>query len=65
VLDLQKETRGLSGPGKFMEALTNLKIAIFEETYPEEKLNEEDQNYIMEELTKVLHRAPIGEIPQP
>jgi hypothetical protein len=34
LLDLQK------GPGNFKEALTNTKIAIFKETYAEDKLTE-------------------------
>jgi hypothetical protein len=31
--------------------------------YPEDKLNEEDHNYILDELGRVLHRTPIGELP--
>jgi hypothetical protein len=58
-----KRPRDFSGPGTYMEALTNIKMAIFGETYPEDKLNEDDQNYILEELGKVLHRTPIGELP--
>jgi hypothetical protein len=46
-----------------MEAMTNIKIAIFRETYPEDKLTEEDQNYILEELGRVLRRTPTGELP--
>jgi hypothetical protein len=30
-----------------MEALTNIKISIFRETYPEDKLTEDDQNCIL------------------
>jgi hypothetical protein len=40
------------GPGKFKEALTNTKIAIFKETYPEDKLTEHDQDNILEELAR-------------
>jgi hypothetical protein len=47
------------GPGTYKEALTNIKIAIFMETYPEDKLNEDDQNYILEELGRVLRKTPI------
>jgi hypothetical protein len=43
--------------------VTNIKIAIFKETYPEDEGNEEDQNYILEELGRVLHRTPAGELP--
>jgi hypothetical protein len=46
------------GPGTYKEAPTNIKIAIFRETYPEDKLNEDDQNYILEELGRVLRRTP-------
>jgi hypothetical protein len=43
--------------------LTNIKIAIFRETYPEDKLNDEDQNYILEKMGRTLCRTPIGELP--
>jgi hypothetical protein len=42
-----KRPRDFRGPGANKEALTNIKIAIFRETYPEDKLNEEDQNHIL------------------
>jgi hypothetical protein len=51
------------GPGTHKEALTNVKIAIFRETYPEDKLSEEYQNYILEELGRVLCKTPTGERP--
>jgi hypothetical protein len=35
------------GPGTYVEALTNIKIAIFKKTYPEDKLIEDDQNSIL------------------
>jgi hypothetical protein len=53
-----KRPRDSSGPGTYKEALTNIKIAIFRETYPENKLNAEDQNYIVEELGRVLCEQP-------
>jgi hypothetical protein len=56
-----KRPSDFSEPGIYKEALTKIKIAIFKETYPEDKLNEDDQTYILEELGKVLHRTPIGE----
>jgi hypothetical protein len=46
----------------YKEALTNIKIVIFKETYPEDKLTE-DQNNILEELGRVLSGTPIGELP--
>jgi hypothetical protein len=56
--ELQKD------PGTLVsKALTNIKIAIFKETYPEDKLNEDDQTYILEELGKVLRRTPTEEPP--
>jgi hypothetical protein len=58
-----KRPRDLSGPGTYKEALTNTKIAIFKETYPEDKLNEDDQRYILVELGKVLRRTPLEELP--
>jgi hypothetical protein len=58
-----KRPRDLSGPGTYKEALTNIKIAIFKESYPEDKLNEDDQKYILEELGRVLHRTPIEGLP--
>jgi hypothetical protein len=50
-------------PGTYKEALTNIKIVIFRETFPEDKLNEGDQNSILEVLGEVLSRTPIGELP--
>jgi hypothetical protein len=44
------------------DALTNINIAIFREAYPEDKLNEEDQIYILKELGRVLRRTPTGEL---
>jgi hypothetical protein len=45
--------------------LTNTKIVIFKETYPEDKLTEHDQDNILEELGKVLRGTPRGELPHP
>jgi hypothetical protein len=42
--------RDSSGPGIYKEILTNIKRAIFNENYPEDKLTEDHQNYILEEL---------------
>jgi hypothetical protein len=56
-----KRPRDPSGPGNYKEALTNIKIAIFTETYPEDKLTEHDQE--REELGRVLHGTPVGELP--
>jgi hypothetical protein len=55
--------RDPSGPGYCKQALTNIKIAIFKETNPEYKLREHDQESILEELGRVLHGTPIGELP--
>jgi hypothetical protein len=46
----QKRPELQKGPGTYKEALTNITIVIFRETYPEDKLNEEDQKYILEGL---------------
>jgi hypothetical protein len=54
-----KRPRNSSGPGTYKEVLTNIKIAIFRETYPEDKLPEIDQNHILEELGRVFCWTPI------
>jgi hypothetical protein len=46
-----------------MEELTNTKIAIFKETYPDDKLTEHNQESILEELGRVLRGTPVGELP--
>jgi hypothetical protein len=55
--------RDSSGPGYYKQTLTNIKIAIFKETYPEDKLTEHGQESILEELGRVLRGTPIGELP--
>jgi hypothetical protein len=45
-----KRPRDLKGPGTYTEALTNIKIAIFKESYPEDTLTEDDLNSILETL---------------
>jgi hypothetical protein len=52
-----------SGPGTYREALTNIKIAIFKENYPENKLAEDDQDHILDELGRVFHGTLKGELP--
>jgi hypothetical protein len=42
--------------------LTDTKIAIFKENYPEDKLTEEEQDHILEELGRVFHGTPKGEL---
>jgi hypothetical protein len=56
-----KRARDSSGAGNYKEALTN--IAIFKETYPEDKLTQHGQESILEELGRVLCGTPIGELP--
>jgi hypothetical protein len=58
-----KRPRDSSGPGNYKEPLTNIKIAIFKETYPEDKVTEHGQDNILEELGRVLCGTPIGELP--
>jgi hypothetical protein len=43
--------------------VTNEKKTIFSETYQEDKLMEEYQNSILEEMGRVFRGAPIGELP--
>jgi hypothetical protein len=57
-----KRPRDSSGPRTYKEALANIKIAIFKETYPEDKLIEE-QDSILEELGRMLSGSPKGELP--
>jgi hypothetical protein len=58
-----KRPREPSGPGYYKEVLTNIKIAIFKETYPEDKLTKQDQESILEELERLLRGTPTGELP--
>jgi hypothetical protein len=51
------------GPGTYTEALTTTKMAIFKELYPEDKLNEADQQSTLDVLGEVLHRTPVEELP--
>jgi hypothetical protein len=64
VVSLLKWPEIQKGPGTYKEALNNINIAIFEESYPEVKLNEDDQKYILEELGKLLRRTPLEDLPQ-
>jgi hypothetical protein len=59
----QKQPELQKDPGTYQETLTNIQRAIFKETYPEDELNEEDQNYILEKLGRVLCRIATGELP--
>jgi hypothetical protein len=58
-----KRSRDSIGPGYYMEALTNIKIALFKETYLEDKLTEHEQLSILEQLGRVLLGTPIRELP--
>jgi hypothetical protein len=59
-----EKTRVSSGLRPYKKALTNTKIAIFRESYPEDKLKCDDENGILEELGRVLRGTPIGELPR-
>jgi hypothetical protein len=39
-----KRPTDYSGPGTYREELTNIKIAMFKENHPEDKLTEDDQD---------------------
>jgi hypothetical protein len=58
-----KRPKDYSGPGTYKEALTNIKLAIFKEKYPEDKLTENDQDHILEELRRVFCGTLQGELP--
>jgi hypothetical protein len=40
-----------------------MKVAVFKDTYPEDKVTENDQDCILEEPGRMLRRSPIGELP--
>jgi hypothetical protein len=42
--------------------LTNFKVAIFRETYPEDRVREEARDSILESLGEALRRTPLGEL---
>jgi hypothetical protein len=58
-----KRHRDSSGSENYKEVLTNTKIAIFNETYPDDKLTEHNQESIQRELRMVLHVTTTGELP--
>jgi hypothetical protein len=60
---LQKQSEPQNGPGTYKEALTNFKIAIFRETFPEDRITKDDRDSILEILGKALHRTPLTELP--
>jgi hypothetical protein len=55
-----KRPRDWKGPGNYKEELTNIRVAIFKDTFPEDKVTENDQDCILEELGKMLRRTRIG-----
>jgi hypothetical protein len=59
-----KRPTDFRGPEIYKEALTSTKIAVFRETYPEDKQTENDQNFILKKLGRVLRGTPI-ELPRP
>jgi hypothetical protein len=58
-----KRIRDSSGPRTYIEALTNIKTAIFKDNNSEDKLIEDDQDQILNELGRVFHGTPKGEQP--
>jgi hypothetical protein len=61
---LQKQSEPPKGPGTYKEALTSFKIAIFRQTYPEDRITEEDRDSILEILEEALRRTPLAELPR-
>jgi hypothetical protein len=47
------------GPRNYKEALTNIRVAILKYIFSEDKVTENDQDCILEELGEVLRRTPI------
>jgi hypothetical protein len=58
-----KRPRDSSGPGTYVKALANIKIAIFKENNPEDKVIKDDQDQILNELGRVFYGTPKGELP--
>jgi hypothetical protein len=58
-----KRPRDSRGPGTYREALTNIKIAIFKENYPDDKLTKDDRERILEELGRAFRGTPKRELP--
>jgi hypothetical protein len=56
---LPKRPRDWKGPGNYKETLTNIRVAIFKDTFPEDKVTENDQGCILEGLGKILRMTPI------
>jgi hypothetical protein len=44
--------------------LTNIRVAILNENYPEDKLSEEDQELILDRITGAFRTTPKGNLPQ-
>jgi hypothetical protein len=59
-----KRPRDDQVPGSYKEALDNFKISIFRETYPEDRITEEDRDSILEILGEELSRTPLAELPR-
>jgi hypothetical protein len=58
-----KRLRDDKGPGTYKEALTNFKIVIFRETFPEDRITMDDRDSIFEILGEALRRTPLAELP--
>jgi hypothetical protein len=43
------------GPVTYKEDLVDIRIVIFKENYPEDKLTEDEQDLILQELGRLLH----------
>jgi hypothetical protein len=63
-----KKPKGFTGPGIYREALTNVRIAILKENYPQDRLSKEDQVLILAKTTGILNntqgRTPATQILQ-
>jgi hypothetical protein len=63
--DVARETkrpRDIKGPGTYTEILTTIKMAIYKQLYPEDNLNEDDQQSILDVLGEMIRRAPVEEL---
>jgi hypothetical protein len=63
-----KKPKGFTGPGIYREALTNVRIAILKENYPQDRLSKEDQELILAKTMGILNntqgRTPATQILQ-
>jgi hypothetical protein len=53
-LNPPRKPRDSAGPGTYREAVTKVRTVILKEDYPEDKLSEEDQEFILAETADFI-----------